>query len=195
MSFAVHRVEQPPPGPNRTFISYGVAIGYALPDEAPLRERMAKGRPSTQVIPVEISLNEAICAAELVALDDERQLRVSTLEDIVSEKLRALLQQPLRDRYRCQDLLDIAVILGARPDLDRARVADYLLRKAAARNVPVSRAAFRHPEIAERARQGYEELRPATRARFIPFDEALGALLEFVDDLKIPENDPSASAA
>jgi hypothetical protein len=155
---------------------------------------MGRGHPSTRVIRVEIGLNEPICAAEMVALDDERHLHVCTIEDIVAEKLRALLQQPIRNRYRRQDLLGIAVILRRGPELDRARVADYLRRKAAARNVPVSRAAFRRPEVAERARQGYDELRSTTRALFISFAEALPILYEFTDSLDLPE-DEDASAA
>jgi predicted nucleotidyltransferase component of viral defense system len=185
--FVVHKVEQQPPGLNRTFITYEVVIGYALPDDTGLRERMAKGRPSTQVIPVEISLNEAICAAETVALDNVHRLRVSTVEDIVAEKLRALLQQPIRNRTRPQDLLDIAVILSGRPNLDRTLVAVFLLQKAVARSVPVSRAAFRRPEIAARARQDYAGLRPTTRAVFIPVEEALTALHTLVDSLDIAE--------
>ncbi len=42
-----------------------------------------------------------------------------------------------------------------------------------ARNVPVSKAAFRHPELAERASRGYEELKSTVRGDYIPFDEAL----------------------
>lgn len=194
MTFGVHQVEQQPPGPNRTFITYEVTIGYILPDDTRLRERIAKGHRNTQIIRVDISLNEPICAAEIVALDGRRRLRVSTLEDIVAEKLRALLQQPIRNRYRRQDLLDIAVILRERPDLDRALVAAFLQRKAAARNVPVSRAAFRQPEIAVRAAQDYGALQPTTRALFIPLDDALASLYELVDTLAVPEDEAAAPA-
>jgi predicted nucleotidyltransferase component of viral defense system len=189
LAFAIHRVEQQPPGPNRTFITYTARIGYALPDDTTPRARLGRGQPSPLVIPVEISLNEVICATETIDLGDSRRLRISTIEDIVAEKMRALLQQPIRNRLRPQDLLDIAVILRHGPDLDRARVADFLLRKAAGRHVPVSRAAFRHPEIAARASQDYAALRATTRSLFIPVDEALAVLLAFVADLEIPEHD------
>ncbi len=62
MSLAVHRVRQHPPGPDRTFVTFTSRIGYALPDEVALRERMAQGRPSPNIVPVEISINEPICA-------------------------------------------------------------------------------------------------------------------------------------
>jgi len=185
----VHRIEQQPPGPDKTFITYKIPIGYALPDETKLRARMEEGRPSTNVIPVDVSLNEPICADEYVSIDATHQLRVSTVEDIVAEKLRALLQPPIRNRTRRQDLLDIAVILRTQPDLDRRRVGRFLIEKAHARNVPVSRAAFCSPEVAERARQGYAELAGMTRVIFVPFDEAIQAVYALVDELDIPDTD------
>jgi predicted nucleotidyltransferase component of viral defense system len=148
---------------------------------------MQDGRTSPQIVRVEISNNEPICAATTFDLEQGRQLRICTLEDIVAEKLRALLQQTIRNRERRQDLLDIAVILEAGQPLDRDNVATFLIEKARARDVPVSRAAFRDPEIARRASADYDELAATTRVRFIPFDEAWNALIAFVDELDIPQ--------
>lgn len=186
VTFALYGVRQRPPGEGRTFATIEARIGYALPDEERLRLRMRHGQTSPHMVQIEISRNEPICAATTVALDATHQVRVSTLEDIVAEKLRALLQQPIRNRERRQDLLDIAVALRSHPDLDRAAIAAYLLEKAAARGVPVSRAAFRDPEIARRARVDYEAMESTTRTLFIPFDEAWAELLGFVDELDIP---------
>ncbi len=79
----------------------------------------------------------------------------------------------IRNRDRPQDLLDIAHLLRQDAPLDLGKVSRYLLEKAEARNVPVSKAAFRHPELAERASHGYEELENTVRGEFVPFDEAL----------------------
>ena len=187
ITFRIHRIEQQPPGENRTFITYEVRIGYALPDQQPLRIRIEKGAPSTQIVPLDISINEPICADVPIDVQASNPLRVSTIEDIVAEKLRSLLQQPIRNRSRRQDLLDIAVILRNTPNLDHQKVAEFLKRKAAARHVPVSRQAFRAPEVASRAKQDYAELSQTTRTVFIPFDEALQSLYDFADTLPIPE--------
>lgn len=187
MVFAVHRVRRQPRGSDKTFITLEARVGYALQDESRLRQRMEHGEASSNVIPLDISLNDPVCDASLIALDNVHRLRVATVEDIVAEKLRALLQQPIRNRERRQDLLDVAVILQARPDLDRRRVARFLQEKAEARMVPVSRTAFRHPEIERRARESYDALAITTRAAFVPFDRALAALLEFVDELPMSE--------
>lgn len=109
------------------------------------------------------------------------------LEDIVAEKLRGLLQQPLRNRARRQDLLDLAVVFSAGMELNRERVASYLTPKADARDVAVSRAALHDPEVLGRARQDYSALQTTTRVRFIPYDEALSTLHLFVSELPIPE--------
>lgn len=185
--FAIHSVTKQPPAPESTFVTYELRVGYALPDQRPLIGRMAQGLRSAQVIPIEVSLNEPICADQPTDVQATNTLRVSTVEDIVAEKLRALLQQPIRNRGRRQDLLDIAVVLREHPQIDHANVAEFLKCKARARGVPASRTAFREPDIARRASQGYEALRETTRNAYIPFDEALQALLDFVSVLDIPD--------
>jgi predicted nucleotidyltransferase component of viral defense system len=186
VALAVHRVQQNPRGTEKHFITFEARIGYALPDEVRLRQRIEQGEPSPHVIKLDISLNEPIGAAVLIAIGPELQLRVATIEDIVAEKLRALLQQPIRNRQRRQDLLDIAVILQENTPCDRNLIARFLLEKAAARHVPVTRAAFRSPEVVDRASEGYAELAVTTRVLFVPLDEALVLLRTLVDELDIP---------
>lgn len=187
ITFSVHSVTRQPPGEGKTFVTFTAKIGYALEDDDRNRVRIETKRFSTAVIPVDISMNEPICADTRVHIQATYRLRVSTVEDIVAEKLRALLQQPLRNRTRRQDLLDIAVILQSGTSLNRSEVAAFLIEKARERNVPVSRTAFHNPEIARRASEDYHALANTTRTTYVPFDEALHALLAFIDDLAIPE--------
>ena len=190
ISFGVHSVRRQPPGEGKTFVTYTARIGYALPDDPHNRTRLEAGEPSTYVVPVEVSINEPIGAAQSFVLGDgRRSLRVSTPEDIVAEKLRAFLQQTetVRNRERPQDLLDIAHLLRRNTPLNLGDVSRFLLTKAEARNVPVSKAAFKDPELAERASYGYEELKETVRGEFVPFDEALQLLYGLVKQLKIPE--------
>jgi predicted nucleotidyltransferase component of viral defense system len=156
VSYRVQHMEQQPPGQDKTFITFMCKVGYALPDDRKNRERILQGGNVSTVVPLDISLNELICATENIDLDGTHSLQVCTLEDIVAEKLRALLQQipkiP-RNRLRCQDVLDIAMILAER-ELDEARIAEFLVQKASARNVPVSKRAFREDEITDPALNG-----------------------------------------
>ena len=182
--YRVHSVKRQPPAPDATFVTYAVSVGYALTDEAPLRKRLEGGQTSPLVIPLDVSLNEVVCEDEPVDTAGVHKLRVSSREDIVAEKLRSLLQQPVRNRYRRQDLLDIAVTRRQRP-LDADKVADFLRRKSAARGIVVSRTAFRDPEVKRRAAQDYDGLASTTRTLFVAFDDAWGELLALVDELPI----------
>jgi Nucleotidyl transferase AbiEii toxin, Type IV TA system len=96
LTLALNGVRQNPPGVGHTFATLEARIGYALPDEARLRIRMQNGQTSIHVIRVEISLNDPVCAATTFAVNEDHALQICTLEDIVAEKLRALLQQPIR---------------------------------------------------------------------------------------------------
>lgn len=183
--YNLNKVERRPPGGDKNFPSYRVTIGFAFPtDTPPTRRRLREGY-SPRVIPLDISTNDPVCDATEMQLNQSDRIHVCTLEDIAAEKLRALPQQPIRNRYRRQDVLDLALILP-RKELNLGSIATYLATKAEARGIIPTRAAFREPEIMERARFEYDELAVTTRERFLPFAEAWEIVLQFVDQLDIP---------
>lgn len=188
--YRVQRVRQQPPGAGRSFITFDLSIGYALTDDPRNRHFIEVGAPSRASIPVEISLNEPICAAEEIDMDSANTLQVSTQEDIAAEKLRALLQQVPRNRTRPQDVLDIAISLQIGAYLRPEIVARFLLEKAAARNIEVSLERFLDLELWQRAEQGYAELERTTRTLFIPFADAKQRVLAFVQILPLPRTMP-----
>ncbi len=169
------------------FGSITLNVGYALPDQSRALLAMEAGRNSSTILPIEISFNDPICATEERQLDASNSIKVATLEDIVAEKLRALLQQEIRNRGRRQDLLDLAVVISGEDVLNGANVATFLQIKAEARDIYPSKVAFRSDELFARARIGYDQLANTARRTFIPFEEARTILLEFVDQLPIPD--------
>ena len=184
----VQSVRQRPPGPNRAFPTFLVRVGYALPDQGALRRRMMDGRMSPHVVDIEISANEAIGGFTSVQIDPTMPpLRVSTIEDIIAEKLRALLQQPIRNRERRQDVLDVAVLVRLHPEIEREEVGRFLVLKCEARDIHARKSSFLDPEVRRRAAIDYDALESTTRVLFIPFDEAWEALVAFVDELSIPD--------
>lgn len=185
--YRVQRMEQQPPGPNRSFITFEGTVGYALPDDQRNRQLIQQDKNSKAIVPLDVSLNEPICRIVEVNIASSYLLQVCQLEDIVAEKLRALLQQPLRNRCRPQDVLDICVAVQENPALDLNLTAEFLLEKAKARNVSVSRAAFHHEEIRRRAFEGYNGLKETTRRAFIEFEEAFTIVLNLVDRLPLPD--------
>jgi len=188
--YRVQRIEQQPPGPNRSFITFEGTIGYALPDERRNRELIQQDKSSNAAVPLDVSLNEPICRIVEVDIASSNPLQVCQLEDIVAEKLRALLQQPRRNRHRPQDVLDVCVAVQENPDLDLSLTAEFLLEKAKAREVSVSRAAFHQEEIRSRALEGYNELRETTRNAFIEFEEAFSIVLSLVDGMPLADRTP-----
>jgi predicted nucleotidyltransferase component of viral defense system len=187
VDYKVQAIEPKGIAAGKTFVKYAINIGYALEDEAALKRRLASGANSPRVIPVEISLNEPICDTKRFPEFGHHGLQVSSLEDIVAEKLRSLLQQPIRNRHRRQDLLDIAVVLRSEAFLDEKKVADYLLTKATARGVSVSRSAFDDPRVKDMASVGFDALRETTRVMFIEREEAWGLVKALVMTLDIPD--------
>lgn len=149
---------------------------------------MNLGEPSTQALSVDISMNEVVCTTADVDIDGARNMRVCTIENIIAEKLRALLQQSPRNRTRPQDLLDIAVYLRQHEavNLDRHRIARFLIAKSEARGIVVSREAFADDDLRRRANQDYAALEQTTRIEFVSFDDAMKMLLDLVATLDLP---------
>jgi hypothetical protein len=146
--YRVQRMEQQPPGPDRSFITFDGAIGYGLPDDQRNRQLIEQDQNSRATVPLDINLNEPIC---------------SVVE------------------------LDICVVVRDHPDLDLNLTAEFLLEKAKARDVPVSRAAFHQKEIEARASEGYSELKETARNTFVEFDEAFATVLGLVNRLPLPD--------
>ena len=126
----------------------------------------APGSRPVEPLAVDLSINEPICANQsLVVGDGRRCLWVSTSEDIVDGKLQTFMQQKetIRNRERPQAFWD-RVSLG-----DVSRFLPILLRETKAGNVPLSKATFKDPDLAERASYDSEELRETTRDEFVSY--------------------------
>ncbi len=181
------RVRRNPPSPAATRPTYDVAVGYQLPGDRYFHD--FGGRPVSTVINLEISFNDLVCETTTLSLreEDSAKLKLCALDDIVAEKLRALLQQAPRKRNRPQDVYDIAFCSREfHRELNLASIAKYLQEKSVVRNIAVSKSAF-NEEIRDLAARDYDmRIQPMAGVGFIPFDEAWEAVLSLVDSLDIP---------
>lgn len=170
------------------FPSLGARIGYARAgnkDEA----QLAAGN-CTKVIDVEISFREPVIETEEIRLVAGNGLiETYSLNEVIAEKLRAYLQQGIRNRRRRQDIYDVAHLVRQHADdggIDRATVLRALLEKCAARDVPVRRDLINDPELVERARSEWAtmglEIGPLP-----PFDECFAVVREFYLSLPWPD--------
>lgn len=141
---------------------------------------------ASRVLRVDITFKEPVGSFQILGIGSgERRIRAYSLTDLVAEKLRALLQQPVRDRYRRQDVYDI-VLLVRRFDFDadeRAAILRVLREKAAARSLPIVRTGMANPEVAARARADWPTLAQELDGPLPDFDEWFRVVRDFYEDL------------
>jgi predicted nucleotidyltransferase component of viral defense system len=103
------------------------------------------------------------------------------LEDIIAEKLRALLQQPIRHRNRWQDVFDIArIVLHPEAQLDIDKVSTFFVRKCQHRDIQPHKSSF-DENVRGLAEVDYDKrLRIQAPDNYIPFDDAWNAVLGMV---------------
>lgn len=176
------RVKRRPKRPDATKPTYDVGVGYLFPDDKHFLNFETINVPT--VIPVEISLNDLIC--ESIESTMVNGLRVCSLEDIIAEKLRSLLQQKTRDRYRWQDVYDISHLV-AKEKFSREKIADFLKQKSQFRAIDVKKSAF-DDDIKKRALREYDDrVRSQAPQNIIPFEKAWAAVVGLVASLEIPD--------
>jgi predicted nucleotidyltransferase component of viral defense system len=146
---------------------------------------LAEGKAS-RVLRVDITFKEPVGSFQILGIgSDERRIRAYSLTDLIAEKLRALLQQSVRDRYRRQDVYDIVLLLQ-QFDFDaheREVILSTLREKAQARSLPVGRTGMANPEIAARARADWPTLAKELDQPLPDFDECFDKVLRFYESL------------
>jgi predicted nucleotidyltransferase component of viral defense system len=151
---------------------------------------LAEGRAGRTLI-VEISFRDQVYAFQELNLGRaDVAVQAFTAEELIAEKLRALLQQPIRNRNRRQDVYDIAFLIEAnQPGLEaRAQILGILLEKCRTRNITPDRNSINEPEVAERAEREWNTLKleiadlPAFGPRFALVRDLYQALPWEVED-------------
>jgi predicted nucleotidyltransferase component of viral defense system len=176
---------KPPLRPEVSFPTLKMRIGYASRLKPKLLKRLeATGSP--QVVEVDYSFNEWASETEKETIDSGA-LFIYTFHDLVAEKLRSVLQQPIRERERYQDIYDLFLLLETSAALERAD-RDAILRKLRAashdRQVPVHKAAMRDEKVIHLSRKQYSTVLPSLLAGKPPdFDAAYATVQAFFESL------------
>jgi predicted nucleotidyltransferase component of viral defense system len=182
----VQSIQRRPAAEDATLPTYSIRVGFCLAgDRAFERGAFDRGEPVPEVVDLEISLNDVVCATEPVRLRPGHggPIQVCTLEDIIAEKLRSLLQQPVRKRFRRQDAYDVARMWRVRgASMNLGLIAAFFRQKCAARGIPPLASAF-DEEIRRRAAYEYGTLWDATGDAFIEFDDAWAGVMDLVGRL------------
>ena len=162
--------------------TYDITVGYQFPSDAYFNS--FENRTVPTVISVEISFNDLIC--ETCRWTGNEFLQVSSLDDILAEKLRALLQQKTRNRNRYQDVYDISKYVRQNA-IDRSKIGNYLQQKSEIRDIEVRKSSFDNV-IRDKAALDYENrIHEEAPHNFISFEDAWQDVLSLVQSLDIPD--------
>ena len=156
---SVKKMPRPQNFEDHNFPALLVRIGSAKRGTG--EERRLEAGQATQVVDVEISFRDQVYTSQTLHLTEAGvAVRAFTLHELIAEKLRALLQQPIRNRNRRQDVYDIAFLLDAHPmtDEDRDVIHATLMEKCATRDIQPDAASLEDPEVVRRAEAEWQTL-------------------------------------
>ena len=177
---------------DHSFPALLVRIGSAM-RRTPEERALALGR-APRVVQVEISFRDQVYTSQSLLLSGGgAAVRAFTLHEIIAEKLRALLQQPIRKRYRRQDVYDIAFLLDGRAldDDDRKLIHQTLIDKCATRDIHPDFFSMENPEVIRRAQADWDTLK--LEVSDLPsFEERYAIVLDFYKSLSWPAANQSA---
>lgn len=171
-----------------TFPTLQVAIGYADRTSRPEMRRLHAGQaPNT--VQLDYSFNEWASDVERHALDGGT-LTMYAFHDLIAEKLRAVLQQPIRQRSRFQDIYDLCLLLehGEPADADKQAILEKLRAASSDRKVPMDPDALRNPVLEALSRRGHAEVAALVPGNPPDFDSAFATVRDFYEHLPWPRN-------
>jgi hypothetical protein len=161
-----------PPGPDKSFPTLALNIGYAARSNSRAFQRLLAGQ-SSAVVEIDYSYNEAVLDAEMLRLNDGDGLKVYSLVNLMAEKFRSLLQQPVRNRCRRQDVYDLWLLLSEVQDwapADRQALKEYIVASAQSRGLLAELNSLRDPRVIEMAAVGYLDMQAEIDGPLPEFD-------------------------
>lgn len=143
------------------------------------------------VVELQLTLSEIICETVRRTVEGI-PLHLASLDDILAEKLKALLQQITRDKVRSSDVFDIWYFSEVSPlPVDPDVVSDCLIRKSRQwRDMPpLAKSQFRRKSVVAHAAANYAALPAQLPESFaVPaFRDVYACILRLVDLLALPE--------
>ncbi len=161
-----------------------LSIGYAVKGTTD-EERLAQGK-STRILDVDISFKEkVITTAEVIIEEPDVSIQTYSFEEIIAEKLRAILQQVKRNRSRRQDVFDIRWLIERyNPDSDtRALILETLLQKSETRDINPEPDSFDSQEVKDRSAKEWDTMKLEVGGKLPAFDESFAIVRDFYRSL------------
>ncbi|WP_285412470.1 nucleotidyl transferase AbiEii/AbiGii toxin family protein [Variovorax sp. efr-133-TYG-130] len=178
-----HKVQ--PKGENKTHHSLVLKIGFAARSNAAAMARLEAGT-SPQVVEIDYSFNEAVFDVEVLELEGGATIHSYTLNNVLAEKMRSLLQQPVRKRNRRQDVYDIWMLLESGPALtteELAKVHEILVASCGSKGIAPNIESMEADAVVAMARAGYQDLADDVDGDLPAFDDAMSRVLSLYRSL------------
>lgn len=124
------------PNPDGTYPTLKINIGYANTSSEKERKWIESG-VSLKVLNIDYSFNEETYNNEVLQISDDVSIVAYSVVDVIAEKIRSVLQQPVRKRNREQDVFDLNYLLNSirLDDVERFKVLSSLIKKSDGRGV------------------------------------------------------------
>ena len=178
-----HRLK--PPNDDARFPTLRLNIGYARRSVQSHLRKLRAGESST-VVQIDYSFNEAVYDVEVISIGDGEELQAYSLKNLIAEKFRALLQQPVRSRYRRQDIYDLYGLLTACAPLseeEKKSIVRLLIDSCGARGIEATQTSMRNPQVKEMAARDYESLAAEIEGELPDFEQAYAYVQAFYEAL------------
>lgn len=183
------RYEIRPSRENAVFPTLTLSIGYAQRSKPRELTRLLAGQAPT-IVEIDYSYNEAVLDVEVLSISDGVELKAYSFLNLIAEKLRSLLQQPIRKRNRRQDIYDLNwLILDSQPlvENEKTQLLQLIIESCSQRNISAERTSFANSEVKEMAEQDYENLESEIDGPLPNFNDAYSRVQNFYESLPWPK--------
>lgn len=174
---------KPPDRPEVSFPTLQLKIGYASRASAGEMARLTI-KQSAKTVQIDYSFNEWASEVEQQIIDGG-ELSMYAYHDLIAEKLRSVLQQPIRNRSRFQDIYDISLLLECATitDEDKTAILNKLREASEDRKVPMDRMAMRNQAVIDLSRRDYAAVAELIPTKLPDFEVSYDVVRIFFESL------------
>lgn len=170
-----------------TFPAFKLTISYAVKDDVRNYARFLKG-DSTNTVKIDYSFNEDTHKVDEITLLNDDTILAYSFTDLIAEKIRAMMQQVIRDRERRQDIYDIHYLLSNIDNIseeEKFEILKAIFQKSRGR-VPfsfINESTFDNDDIKNKSQKNYDTLSSEVIGELPPFDESYDIVNHFYKSL------------
>ena len=179
------------PKADATFPTLHVKVGYAYFGSGKHQRLVKKQCPDTLML--DYSFNEPSVEIDELDIIECGLLRAYSLPDLVAEKYRSMIQQPVRNRIRRQDVFDLHTLLTTynailvSPDVCK-QVYETLQVKSEIKGLDVGSLSLADPGVVSRSQKEYGQLEHEVTGELPDFDAAYALVQGYYEALPWSED-------